>query len=151
MRWSALHACIAGAASIRPRPATKPPRRTPPPPPGAARHGDVLRLLLHRHAFVDALDAHCRTPAMYAAIVDDPEALQLLIQAGADLSMKDVDGNTALHLAYMYCSSRCRRLLLASGGVDEEGTNLSGRTPLDVAGRGKSVRRTIFYEERCTS
>lgn len=129
MRWSCLHACLVGFLS---------------PAVSVSSRVNLLTFLLQNHAYVDSLDIECRTPAMYAAIVNMPSALQLLIDAGADLTMKDLDGNTVRHLAYMFKSSECLRLLNAMGN-SEDSTNILSKTPLEMAGKGKRIHEVLFY------
>ena len=49
-------------------------------------------------AYIDSLDFKCRTPLMLAAAFDLPSAVAVLVTAGADANMKDLDGNTALRI-----------------------------------------------------
>ena len=80
---------------------------------------------------------------MLAAIVNSVEILQMLHEAGADLTMKDLNGNTALHFAYMYKSRPCIRYLL-NVNIDENILNMAGKSGLEMAGKGKSFIDEIF-------
>ena len=85
---------------------------------------------------------------MYAAIIDSPLSLQTLIEFDADLLLKDLDGNTVLHLAHMYRSLTCLRLLRKSSELDEELLlNISGKSALEMAGKGKEWNKAIFFYE----
>ena len=83
---------------------------------------------------------------MYSAIIDSALSLQTLIDFGADLFLKDLDGNTIFHIAYMYRSMACLRLLRKLSILDEEIVNISGKTGLEMAGKGGDWTKAIFYE-----
>jgi ankyrin repeat protein len=61
----------------------------------------MVRTLLRLGARVNDIDEHSLTPLMHAALIDygDTEVVQLLLEAGADRSVKSNDGLTALDLA----------------------------------------------------
>jgi ankyrin repeat protein len=99
---------------------------------------------------MDSLDRNCRTPAMYAVALNSVSALRIIVEAGADLSMKDLDGNTLLHIAYMYSSTACIRYIRSLGVVDETITNINDKTPLEMAGKGKSLSNLLFYHQMNT-
>lgn len=135
MRWSCLHACIAGLAkNTRAKSSAIPDER----------YLSILQFLLESGAYVDSLDIHCRSPVMYAVMTRSTTCMQILMDAGADLDMRDLDNNSVTHLAYMYKSYACLRLLRSADRTDEEATNLAGKTPLEMAGKGKPLQQTIF-------
>ena len=76
------------------------------------------------------------TPLLRAAASGVPEMVAALLTHGADLNARDVDGNTALHLA-----AHCENCDLASeiiltlldAGADAGLRNVQGLTPWDVA------------------
>lgn len=80
---------------------------------------------------------------MFAATVGSAEILQVLHEAGADLAMKDLDGNTVLHFAYMNNSRSCIRYL-QSANIDESIVNMVGKSGLEMAGKGKCFRNALF-------
>ncbi len=59
---------------------------------GEARH-DVIRQLLAAGANVDTADSSGVTPLMWAVTNKDPVAVVLLLEAGADLSCRDAEGD----------------------------------------------------------
>lgn len=62
-------------------------------------HLDIRRQLLEAHAFIDAESPNGTTPLMMAAFYGTPEAVKLLIEAGADIGMRNQKGMTALDFA----------------------------------------------------
>jgi ankyrin repeat protein len=71
------------------------------------------------------------TPLMLAAIFDQREVASILIDAGANLELKNNSGGTALHVACFFCRPEMVELLLQAG-VDSHQTNGHGLTPLGV-------------------
>mmetsp|Transcript_81868 Transcript_81868/g.122958 ORF Transcript_81868/g.122958 Transcript_81868/m.122958 type:complete len:245 (-) Transcript_81868:26-760(-) len=67
-----------------------------------------------------------------AAWTDSIDALQLLIDAGAQLNLQDADGDTPLSNAAHQGNMRAVQLLLKAG-ADPRIANLSGNTPGDTA------------------
>lgn len=55
----------------------------------AAGDLDIMKLLLERHAYIDAESPTGTTPLMLAAREGQEEAVQLLLDEGADASLKD--------------------------------------------------------------
>ena len=120
-------------------------------------HVDVVRLLLDRGLPVDARAATLpyyflnkrRTALHYAAQCAQPQAVEFLLERGADAAATDADGNTPLHLisgSYGYKviwgekvtpelleseQQVARRLLEA--GADVNARNKKGQTPLHRA------------------
>ena len=59
----------------------------------------VLEYLLENSAYIDAESPNGSTPLMMSAMYGSPEAVKVLIQAGADLKVKNQLGLTALDFA----------------------------------------------------
>lgn len=68
----------------------------------AATHGHlaVLTLLLDNHAYIDAASPNGTTPLMMAAHYGTPAAVKLLLDAGADPLLKNIQGLTAIDFAH---------------------------------------------------
>ena len=66
---------------------------------GAAAVDRVVDVLLTHGAALDATDNRGRTALMIAAALGDGSTVALLLQRGADRTLKDKDGKTALDLA----------------------------------------------------
>ena len=62
-------------------------------------HVPVIALLLENSAYIDAESPNGSTPLMMAAMYGSPEAVKHLIQAGADVTLKNQLGMTALDFA----------------------------------------------------
>lgn len=62
-------------------------------------HLDIMRQLLEAHAFIDAESPNGTTPLMMAAHYGSTEALQLLLDEGADPTLKNQLGLTAADFA----------------------------------------------------
>jgi ankyrin repeat protein len=62
-------------------------------------HLRVMQLLLDKHAYIDAASPNGSTPLMMAALYASPSAVKLLLDAGADPSLKNNLGLTAIEFA----------------------------------------------------
>lgn len=63
-------------------------------------HIDVMNILLDHHAYIDASSPNGSTPLMMAAMYGTPSAVKLLLEAGADPSIKNSLGLTAIDFAF---------------------------------------------------
>jgi len=72
------------------------------------------------------------TALMIATIHNSIEIFKILVKAGADVSIKDYDGNSCLHHAVLNDSTKCAWPLIARG-IDINGINNLGETPLFIA------------------
>ncbi len=62
-------------------------------------HVAVLRLLLDKHAYIDATSPNDSTPLMMAAMYGNADAVRVLLEAGADSTNKNSLGLTAIDFA----------------------------------------------------
>ncbi len=119
---------------------------------------DSLLLLLRNHAYVDGADKSCRTPLMIACAANMDIAVKTLLNAGASVYSRDLDGNTPLHYAYAFSSATTIVLLeqvlngrlnmefqldddehlTGNSNVAEAVRNHKGLTPMDVSGATRS-------------
>ena len=74
---------------------------------------------------------------MMAAASNLVEAVAQLIDAGADINMKDVDGNTPAHFAYAFGSAGCASLLESRSSHNI--TNHAGESPVFMAGKFRKM------------
>ena len=67
----------------------------------AATNGHValIRLLLEHHAYIDAASPNASTPLMMAAFYGSPAAVKLLLECGADPTLQNDQGLSALDFA----------------------------------------------------
>jgi ankyrin repeat protein len=63
-------------------------------------HADLIQLLLEHHAYIDAESPNGTTPLMMAAYYGNPKVTHLLLQEGADPTLKNQKGLTAYDFAY---------------------------------------------------
>jgi len=71
------------------------------------------------------------TPLHVAAISGQTEAAGVLIEKGANVNIKNVEGTTALHMAAFFGHTEIVKLLLDKG-ADVNARNLRSETPLDT-------------------
>ncbi len=58
-----------------------------------------MQLLLDNHAYIDAESPNKTTPLMMAASYGTPAAVKLLLEAGADASLRNMQGLSAIDFA----------------------------------------------------
>ena len=66
---------------------------------GSPQHAVIIALLLENHAYIDAASPNGTTPLMMAAHYGSTEAVQLLLDEGADPTLKNQLGLTAADFA----------------------------------------------------
>jgi hypothetical protein len=98
----------------------------------AADKTDDVTLLLAQHASPDDPDENGRTGLIYAAINNNVQIAQALLNRGAQRDGRDRLGKTALHWAAERGSLEVMRILLAAK-VTVDAQNAQGLTPLMLA------------------
>lgn len=101
-------------------------------------HVECLQLLLSHNAQVNPVDNSGKTPLMMAAENGQCGAVEILVNsAKADLTLKDNNNNTALHLACSKGHEKCALFILEK--IDGAGlinaTNNALQTPLHIAAK----------------
>lgn len=111
----------------------------------AAKTGDVEALKLH---LSDGADPNVTDPKFgvtalsWAALEGKEEIAELLIEAGADIGAKNLDGATPLHAAAFMGQLEIVKLLL-DYSADVTAKTLNGETPLDSAQANWTDTRAI--------
>lgn len=77
-------------------------------------HLAVMELLLEHHAYIDAESPNGTTPLMMAAHYGTPAAVKLLLEAGADPSLKNQLGLAAIDFAHRANRKDSAELIAAS-------------------------------------
>ena len=111
----------------------------------AASAGDLGAIKRHlaSGAKVDGLDPERGgTPLLWAAVTGKAEAIELLIQRGANVNAVDRDGGTALHAAAFLGHEKAVETLLQNG-AKVNAANSRGETPLDGAVVDEGTTRFI--------
>ena len=63
-------------------------------------HLEIMNLLLENHAYIDAESPNKTTPLMMAAQYGTPSAVKLLLEAGADVTLRNELGLNAIDFAH---------------------------------------------------
>jgi ankyrin repeat protein len=107
---------------------------------------EVADFLISVGANVNAEDDFGRTPLMGARNV---QVASLLINNGAEVGIKDLDGDTAIHrLADPPSDSVASVLeLLIASGADVNETNIYGKTPLDIVDDYGADTDDLFFQQ----
>ena len=89
---------------------------------------------------VDLADDRGITPLMYAAAIGSPEAMQYLLDKGADVNAKNTFGSTAL--IWAAADTRKAKMLVAHG-ADVNAASKLGHTPLLIAAMSDPSVETV--------
>lgn len=91
-------------------------------------HVEVVAFLLDKYAYIDAESPNGTTPLMMAARYGSPEAVKHLIQAGADVRLKNKLGLTALDFAV--AGQRPDAQQLIGSAIERRGQSAASLPPL---------------------
>ncbi len=108
---------------------------------------DMVKHLLEGGAEPDLIETqHGRTPLNEAAVMDNQEAIEPLLEAGANTHIQDHEGHTALMHAAAYGSAESvDRLLKAGADPNIQGVNRGDTALMQAASHGstESVERLL--------
>ena len=98
--------------------------------------------------FINALDDDGFAPLHRACAAPNSENMVLsLIDAGADVNLQDLCGDTPLHWS-VFCSNEAVARILLERGADQDVVNSSGKTPYHLAkGEGESSLLALLQRE----
>lgn len=116
----------------------------------AVRYGqtDIAKLLLGAGARVDALDAVGKSPFLLIIPSDKQYAMySALMMYNADVTQKDMYGDTVLHVCTMADVSNDVLQLLVSHGAPINERNKKGVTPLNLAIEKGNMAHVVFYAQ----
>ena len=111
----------------------------------AARTGDITAIQSHVERGGDLNQGDPgfgSTPLSIAALYGHVAAVDLLLQAGADVNARNRDGGTPLHAAAFLGRAEIAGRLLAEG-ADLQARNQRGETPADALGASWEITRSI--------
>ena len=76
-------------------------------------HVPLINLLLDHDAYIDASSPNDSTPLMMAAMYGTPQAVKVLLESGADPTIKNASGLTALDFSYRAQSEDSAQIISA--------------------------------------
>jgi len=100
-------------------------------------HVPVIEFLLEHSAYIDAESPNGTTPLMMAAMYGSPEAVKHLIQAGADLQVRNGANMTALDFAQR--GNRPNNIELMQEGLRREAEREERKKAAAAAGAAQTV------------
>lgn len=96
---------------------------------------EVVKILLAKDPeLVNIVDNRDNTPLHWAAMKDKTDTVKLLMENGANIEAKDMDGWTPLHYAAAFSSVETVQTLVDLG-ADKESKTKDGSNPMDYARR----------------
>ena len=111
-------------------------------------HIDVITMILKKGANVNAINISGKTPIFYCSFNYSVDLLNLLVEYGADINVKDKYKNTLLHDDYINCfDEHFEEFLktLINLGFNINSKNSTGYTPLGLCENKKIADILIKY------
>ena len=107
---------------------------------------DTLEYLLQKGARVDDVEGDGQSALHYHYMRDAPTCINTLLKYGADVNLRNKDGDTPLHAAALNAKFEAVKALVASPACDVDLKNEKGQTALDIA-RSKPYSSFKYYDE----
>jgi hypothetical protein len=105
---------------------------------------DILELLIGLEASINASDKNGKTPLMLAVLKHDLESIQILVEGGADIKLKDKRGKTAFDYANSTEFSEAKNFLVEPSQITTFQGNIQGEcTPTSVTAKSGSLVRFV--------
>ena len=106
---------------------------------------DVLRVIISQVVDVNATNKKNVTALMNACVDENEDAINVILNAGADLNIADADGDTCLHYAVQ--TDCCTEIFQAiiSHGVDVNATTLDHGAPVNAANKNHQTAYMLAY------
>jgi hypothetical protein len=117
------------------------------------RQHEMLEHLFREHtdqayALLDISDKQCVTPLMLAALLANRDALKLLIEKGANLNARDLQGRTVVHYAVMGNQEDCLiepiLRILVKEGAQLDPQDFSNNPPAKYLGEGHIILKKVL-------
>ena len=94
---------------------------------------EVFQKIIDHGADVDAVDSDGRTALMIASLKGNVDAITILLNAGADLSISDVYGKTSIHMVKPGSCSKDALQTIVDRGADVNAKSIENVTALMIA------------------
>lgn len=94
---------------------------------------DTVKYLIEKNVCpIDSVDDRCNTALHYACGTFMVDVVTILVEHGADINIRNIDGNTPFHFAAKTGSIDIVNFLLEKGG-DTNAKNKKGNTPVNIS------------------
>lgn len=107
----------------------------------------VITQLLNKNVDVNKKNKDGKTPLIFAAGLNNSEALNLLLKKGASIGTQDAQGKTALHYAVQVNAEDITNKLIESGASIGQ-KDKDNKTPLDYSQVNTQIKKTLENHQK---